>query len=191
MYGGAAYGRLAYAQEGDATTTTVLIAAGATFAETGEAATFQAQESSAFGSFALTGEAANLQQQIASGFGSFTETGEAATFQDFLAASAGTFALSGQASFQIAEAVGFGTFNLTGIAASFGFGPLFITDTDLIELPINCILAGQQDYEVGHTEIEARDPNIRTRTAVSQGGGGRLSSSESSFRVRKDSRGYD
>lgn len=171
-------------------TTTTLIAAFGSFTLTGESATFQIQEVSGFGSFSLTGDAANLQQQINSSFGSFTETGEAATFQDLLAASNGTFSLSGQASFQITEALGFGAFNLTGIAARFGFGPLFITDTDLIELPINCILAGQQDYEIGHTEIEEREANIRTRTSVSQGGG-RLSSSESSFRVRKDNKGYD
>lgn len=66
-----------------------------------------------------------------------------------------------------------------------------ITDTTVLHLPINCVLDDQQDYEVGPTEIEARDPAIKTRVMVSQGSGGRLSSNESSFSVKTGSRGYD
>lgn len=68
---------------------------------------------------------------------------------------------------------------------------LGITDTATLQFPINCILMGQQDYEQGDTEIEANDPNIRTRTTVSDGGGGRLSGNESSFSVKTGNKGYD
>jgi hypothetical protein len=64
-----------------------------------------------------------------------------------------------------------------------------ITDTTKLQLPVNCVLAGQQEAEVGKTEIEATDPNIRARTRVSRGGS--LKTGDPTFRVRTDKRGYD
>lgn len=87
--------------------------------------------------------------------------------------------------------LGFGALGQFALGQPTEPGRQFVTDTNKVQLPINAVLAGQQDYEVGDTEIEARDPNIRTRTSVSHGGGGRLSSNESTFRVRKDNKGYD
>lgn len=70
MLGGTSLGRLAIAQEDDASTTTIiLVAARGLFALTGskgvpDPITFQIQEAAAFGSFAVTGKAATFQEQL-------------------------------------------------------------------------------------------------------------------------------
>lgn len=65
-----------------------------------------------------------------------------------------------------------------------------ITDTTKLQLPINCVLAGQQDYEVGKTEIESRDPNIKTRVKLSSGAGGKIAGPDPSFTVKTSKTGH-
>jgi hypothetical protein len=82
--------------EAAAGTTTVLSAAGGTFALTGEAATFQIELAVSFGGFALAGEAAAFQDQFVAASGSFTLTGEAQAFEPQFSAACGSFALVGE-----------------------------------------------------------------------------------------------
>ncbi len=67
-----------------------------------------------------------------------------------------------------------------------------ITDTIFkMQLPVNCVLAGQQGYEQGGYDIEDNAPNYNVDVKVSFGGGGLLSDAESTFTVKKNNRGYD
>lgn len=38
---------------------------------------------------------------------------------------------------------------------------LAVTDTEIIQLPINCVLSGNQPLELGKTIVEYNEPNIR------------------------------
>lgn len=77
------------------------------------------------------------------------------------------------------------------ILASLVPSPEHITDTSLMQLPINCVLAGQQKYEQGGYDIEDNAPNFIDDVKVSRGGGGRLSNADSTFTTRTDNKGYD
>ena len=126
LFGGNAFGRWAFGQDADqSSSTVVLTAAEGSFALTGKAATFQSQETAAGGSFALTGETATFQTQFGGasggaggvGFGSFALSGKAATFQDQFVAAQGSFALTGEGALfrqQLPAAVG--GFAETGLA---------------------------------------------------------------------------
>lgn len=65
-----------------------------------------------------------------------------------------------------------------------------LTDTTKLQLPINCVLAGQQGYEQGGYDIEDNAPNYSDDVKVSSGGG-RLSDADSTFTTRTDKKGYD
>jgi len=69
--------------------------------------------------------------------------------------------------------------------------PLNLVDTTKIQLPINCVVIGDQDYEQGPSVIDDNAPDIRTRTTLASGGGGRLSSGASSFKTTTGNKGYD
>jgi hypothetical protein len=123
--GGTAIGRLALGQEVDAAaTTTILVAAQGSFAETGEAATFQTREIASQASFTLTGEPASFQVQVAAAAGGggtgFALTGEAAAFQAQFAAAQGSFALTGEGAVLTPTlTAAAGAFAVTGFAATF------------------------------------------------------------------------
>ena len=66
-----------------------------------------------------------------------------------------------------------------------------ITDTTVLQKPINAILAGQQDYEVGR-EIAEEFPENFSATIVAQASDAvRLSDQPSTFTVKTNNRGYD
>lgn len=65
-----------------------------------------------------------------------------------------------------------------------------ITDTNVLQLPINAVLAGQQDYEVSKREWEVKNPNYKITVTVSSDGVKNLGG-KSSFTVKTDNRGYD
>lgn len=64
-----------------------------------------------------------------------------------------------------------------------------VTDTTILQLPINCVLAGQQEYEQGGYDVEYVGGSYREFVSVScsevwQG-------DSPTFTTRTDSRGYD
>ena len=65
-----------------------------------------------------------------------------------------------------------------------------VQKTSEINLPINCVLMGEQLYERNVKTLELRGGKLRTRTIVGQGSGGRLSGDAPSF-VTRNSKGYD
>jgi hypothetical protein len=67
--------------------------------------------------------------------------------------------------------------------------PLHITDTQHLNLPINCVVIGQQDYEVEETVIDSHKMNIKTRVTLSSGG--TLQGGKTSFTVTTNKKGYD
>jgi hypothetical protein len=85
----------------------------------------------------------------------------------------------------------FATAPLTGpVILTFGYG--YITDTTILELPINCVLDGQQDYEIGESEIEAHPTNVRLGKVIASSDGlRRLSDNPPSFVVKTNKRSYD
>jgi hypothetical protein len=86
-----------------------------------------------------------------------------------------------------------GQLTLGEFSSSFGKlpGAANITDTTKLKLPINCVLADQQDYEIGHSVIEENAPNIRTKVTLSRSAVQRLSDSEPSFTTISNKKGYD
>lgn len=66
-----------------------------------------------------------------------------------------------------------------------------VTGTNVIQLPINCVLAGNQPLELSRTEIEWNDADIKTRILVKSSGVSRLSENKPSFTVTTTKRGYD
>jgi hypothetical protein len=64
----------------------------------------------------------------------------------------------------------------------------FITGTDALQLPVNCVLIGQQLYERTGRTFERIPGKSGTRTIASVGGrmGG-----ETSFTVTTNAKGYD
>lgn len=66
----------------------------------------------------------------------------------------------------------------------------YIVDTTRLQMPINCILADQQDYEMGPSEIDARPPNVHVKVTISSGPVKRYGE-PSTFTIRTDKKGYD
>lgn len=77
------------------------------------------------------------------------------------------------------------------ILASLVPSPEHITDTSILELPIDFVLAGQQKYDQGGYDIEDNPPNYSEDIKVALGGGGRLSQADSVFTSTTGNRGYD
>lgn len=156
----------------------------------GVGASTAASRATASGSASVSGVGASTARAKATAAGVGSASAIGAGIFNAVGSSLGKAIVSGfGVGIQTVSAVGsaFGRSVVNGRTPSI----LDIVDTQDINLPINCILAGQQDYEVGPTEIEASDPAIKTRIMVSQGGGGKLSAVDSTFRVRTDSKGYD
>lgn len=66
-----------------------------------------------------------------------------------------------------------------------------ITDTEVIQLPINCVLAGQQPYKFGGREWEIPAYRRSDKTAVTRSGVAKLRGAKPSFTVTTNNRGYD
>lgn len=66
-----------------------------------------------------------------------------------------------------------------------------LTDTTVIEKPIDCVLMGQQDMEVSRRVAEEFPQNLQASIAVEPAAPVRLSEKEPSFTVTTNSRGYD
>ena len=67
-----------------------------------------------------------------------------------------------------------------------------ITDTTILQLPINAVLAGQQDnMEEGWRDNDIRNPDFREETNLAGGSLTQLSDSASTFTVTTTKRGYD
>jgi hypothetical protein len=69
--------------------------------------------------------------------------------------------------------------------------PRLILSTIILPLPINCILMGDQHYEVSKRVWDVEDADPQYRVQVSAGSIERLSDKPPTFTVRKSSRGYD
>lgn len=66
-----------------------------------------------------------------------------------------------------------------------------ITDTDILQKPVNCVLAGQQPYKFSGREYEIHPSNRREQGRVNRSGVARLRGSRPSFTTKTSSRGYD
>jgi len=201
-----------FALTGEATAFTLSEADHAgSFALTGTASLFSLSQAPAAGSFTLTGEATAFAFAEAVASGAFALTGIATTDTDSEAAATGSFALTGIAATMAITygSVPAGSFALSGVAQTFNFevpegsgiyvldGISTFSDREIIgtvlyqQMPINCVLIGEQLYDKsGRTFERGRRRNSR-RTAVSAGQRGRLSGDAPSFSVTQSARGYD
>lgn len=66
-----------------------------------------------------------------------------------------------------------------------------ITDTDILQKPIDCVLAGQHLIKDRFREAEIRAPMTRLKTVMSAGLRARLRGPVPSFSVTTNKRGYD
>jgi hypothetical protein len=66
-----------------------------------------------------------------------------------------------------------------------------ITDTEILQLPINCVLAGQQPYKERGREYEIRPRNLKSRPHTMRSGVRALKGGRPSFTVTTNNRGYD
>lgn len=71
-----------------------------------------------------------------------------------------------------------------------GMSPLLLTDTEKINLPVNCIMAGDQDLVPHSREWSFRESNYKFRPKI-KGTPNSLSTGTPSFTTRTDKRGYD
>jgi hypothetical protein len=76
-------------------------------------------------------------------------------------------------------------------AAVFDTSPLFITDTDTLHKPVDCVLAGQQPYKDRYREQEIHPPNQKTKTAITRSGVKMLRGAKPSYTTKTSKRGYD
>jgi hypothetical protein len=72
-----------------------------------------------------------------------------------------------------------------------GVGVLTITDTDILQKPIDAVLAGQQKIKDRYREYELHAPRLRTRASGTHTGVGRLKGDKPSFKVTTTKKGYD
>lgn len=72
-----------------------------------------------------------------------------------------------------------------------GGSGLAIMSTRRIQLPVNCVLAGDQLYRHKYRVAEIFPTNTRERTKASVSGVSRLSKDKPSFSVKSTSKGYD
>lgn len=104
-----------------------------------------------------------------------------ATLADATLAATGAIALKAAVTVTLGDV----TYVITG-------GPeTTITDTEVLPLPINCVLAGQQPYKFSGREWEIPAYRRSTKTAVSRSGVAKLRGGKPSFTVSTNSRGYD
>lgn len=66
-----------------------------------------------------------------------------------------------------------------------------LTDTTILQKPIDCVLAGQQPYKYRDSEYEIPAYRRTHKTAVSKTGVARLRGGAPSFTSKTSSRGYD
>lgn len=117
-----------------------------TFALTGVAAVFKVTMAETVGTYALTGVADAFKVTMAEAVGAYTETGPATLFNVAFATAVGTYTLTGQGAALVGTlSAGVGAYVLTGQAISFFLDTRAITDTDVLLLPVDCVLAGQQE----------------------------------------------
>jgi hypothetical protein len=123
--------------------------------------------------------------------GAFTLTGEAILFEIDFPASDGSFSLTGESAYLLPSGLPSdpGYFTLTGYDAFGAFLP--ITDTDLIGLPINCVLMGRQLWRYRERASELWPRNLREKGAMPKSGIGRLKGDKPSFTVKTGTKGYD
>jgi hypothetical protein len=75
--------------------------------------------------------------------------------------------------------------------ASVGDFDTTITDTEVLQLPINCILAGQQQYKQSGREYEIRPLNATEKVTLKRSRVARLKGEKPSFTTRVSHRGYE
>ena len=68
---------------------------------------------------------------------------------------------------------------------------LHATDTAVLQLPINCVLAGQQLIKDRYRENDLFNPNLKTDVIVTRSRAGLLGTKRPSFTIRTDKKGYD
>ena len=78
-------------------------------------------------------------------------------------------------------------------STAFEFAPSVqdITDTDILQLPVDVVLAGQQPYEFRYREYEIRSASPRARVKVIATSSRRLGGAAPSFETKIGKRGYD
>lgn len=160
------------------------------FALTGQAATFAVDFVAAQASYVLTGQAAVLTPTVVASQASFALTGQAASFAvDFVCAQA-SYALTGTAAaLTDARAVSYGSYMLTGEDVTL-LHSAFICDTAALQVPINCILAGQQLFRDRYRSNEITIRRLEQKTQARRSGVDRLKGGRPSFTTRTDSKGY-
>lgn len=73
-----------------------------------------------------------------------------------------------------------------------GAGPGSLTSTLMLEMPVDCVLAGHQLYYESGRTWELHAPRLRSKPVLARGTAPRrLSESVASFTVRSGKRGYD
>ena len=146
------------------------------------------------GSFALTGYGLTLDLSSQLAAGSFTLTGYDATINlmigELVEADAGSFAWSGLDStvnVDLISSLEAGQFTMTGLDIAVPFaGVQRISDTDILQKPVNVVLHGTQPVKDRYREFELRQPNIRITPVVTRGGVRNLGNTRpQSFTVKK------
>lgn len=66
-----------------------------------------------------------------------------------------------------------------------------ITDTDILQKPVNVMMAGDLPIKGSGREWDLRPLGLRENTKVSAGQTRRLKGDKPSFKIRTDKRGYD
>lgn len=70
-------------------------------------------------------------------------------------------------------------------------GYLLITDTDILQKPINCVLAGEVPFKDRWREYQIPAKYTTNKTVVKSSGARRLKGPAPSFTTRTGSKGYD
>lgn len=124
------------------------------------------------------------------------------TLDDATLSSAGVAALKGAATISLSDLtlVATGAIQIKGAVAAtlddvvlIAVGDFLttITDTEVLKLPINCVLAGQQPYSERGREWAIPPPRRTEKGSTMRSRVGRIYGGESSYTVRTSHRGYD
>lgn len=76
-------------------------------------------------------------------------------------------------------------------APAFQIGFNDIIDTDILQKPIDAVLAGKQPIKDRYREWDIRPMNMRGRTRVTRGGVQNIGGEKPSFTVTTTKKGYD
>jgi hypothetical protein len=82
-------------------------------------------------------------------------------------------------------------FNAFQVGAFQVAGAGILTDTDILQLPVDCVLAGQQPFTERGRTFEGGPQRMTRRTLGTHSSVRNLSGARPSFTIKTGSRGYD